>query len=81
MCKFGFNFSQLYLSLPRIRGKWKIYRGGSNQNSPRQSEFYCFKFKLTHKHQCYLRFYCIKCYSKSCLEHKSQANATLKSFG
>ena len=27
MCKLGFNFLQLYYSLPRVRGKVKLYRG------------------------------------------------------
>ena len=40
MCKFGFNFSQLYFSLPRIaRGHSKIVLGqsGLNQNSQRSN--------------------------------------------
>ena len=27
MCKFGFNFLQLYFSLPRVQGKVEMYRG------------------------------------------------------
>ena len=27
MCKFGFNFSQLYSSLPRVEGKVELYWG------------------------------------------------------
>ena len=45
MCKFGFNFSQLYFS-EIILGK-----SGLNQNSHRYNKLYFFKSNLTHKLQ------------------------------
>ena len=68
MYKFGFHFSQLYFSLPRVRGKVKLSLGKVDytENRQRYYKFYCriinfivvllsfLKSKLIHRHQCYL---------------------------
>ena len=83
MCKFGFNFLKLYFNLLRIRGKVKLYRGKVDLTLTRHgySKFYFLKFKLIHRHQCYLYFTTKNITGISCLEHKTQISATCDSSG
>ena len=81
MCKPGFNFLQLYFSLPRVRDKLKLYRGKVDQTKKSNNKFCFLNSKLIHRHEWYLQFYRQKYSTKICLEHKTQVNATCDSSG
>ena len=84
MCKFGCNYNVCnYISVCPCTGQSEIVPGqsGFNKTRWRYNKFYFLKSKLIHSHQCYLEFYRKKYYTKSCLEHKTQMNATCDSSG